>query len=150
MESSKVISPKAQLAREGRFQIPMSLASLIAFPSDVVELITPMLVKSEWNIAVGPRVKDVHPESTTVFLWGHIDDLPKELFDLRAQHPNKFIVVGTSCPDQGTWLDALEAGANDYFCGPPEYEQIKWILRLADKPVSRGSVPPAWKCAGRG
>src|SRR5258708_844792 len=47
---------------------------------------------------------------------------------LRASNPKASIVVVSRLPEVMDWLDAIEAGADDY-CAPPfEPMQIRWIL----------------------
>ena len=40
-------------------------------------------------------------------------------------------VVVTRLPDTARWLDALEAGAVDYWAGPFERTQFRWLLDSA-------------------
>ncbi len=47
---------------------------------------------------------------------------------LRASSPRTSIVVVSRLPEVMDWLDAIEAGADDY-CAPPfEDAHIRWIL----------------------
>ena len=47
---------------------------------------------------------------------------------LRRINPNTSIVVVSRLPEVMDWLDAIEAGADDY-CAPPfEEAHIRWIL----------------------
>jgi len=47
---------------------------------------------------------------------------------LRRLNPNTSIVVVSRVPEVMDWLDAIEAGADDY-CAPPfEDSHIRWIL----------------------
>jgi hypothetical protein len=32
-------------------------------------------------------------------------------------------------PDHEKWLDALEAGADDYSCMPLDRQQLRWLFR---------------------
>ena len=48
--------------------------------------------------------------------------------DLRAAHPHAFIIAASRLPDVSDWLDAIEAGANDYCASPFEPTQVRWIL----------------------
>ena len=47
---------------------------------------------------------------------------------LRASHPTAFIIAASRLPDVSDWLDAIEAGANDYCASPFEPTQVRWIL----------------------
>lgn len=56
---------------------------------------------------------------------------------LRAQSPNTSIVVVSRLPEVMDWLDAMEAGADDY-CAPPfEDSHIRWILANNLRQASR-------------
>ena len=47
---------------------------------------------------------------------------------LRATHPRAFIIAASRLPDVSDWLDAIEAGANDYCASPFEPAQVRWML----------------------
>jgi DNA-binding NtrC family response regulator len=47
---------------------------------------------------------------------------------LRSTNPRAFIIAASRLPDVSDWLDAIEAGANDYCASPFEPSQVRWIL----------------------
>ncbi len=53
--------------------------------------------------------------------------------EIRAMYPRIFLVVVTRIPDSAKWLDALEAGANDYCSRPLDRQQVGWLLQPLDK-----------------
>ena len=78
---------------------------------------------------------EVSPESDAVFVWAENGGTwLRDLCDARAAFPDKFLLVVTRQPDSGIWLDALDAGANDYSCLAPDPRQINWIRHLATHP----------------
>jgi DNA-binding response OmpR family regulator len=67
----------------------------------------------------------VQNSTVTLIFCGPDSELVREL---RISHPNASIVVVSRLPEVMDWLDAIEAGADDY-CAPPfEPVQIRWIL----------------------
>lgn len=47
------------------------------------------------------------------------------------------VIVASRKADESAWLEALEAGADDYCSTPFETDQIGWALRSAPPPVHR-------------
>lgn len=47
------------------------------------------------------------------------------------------VIVASRIADETAWLEALEAGADDYCSTPFETDQIGWALRSAHPPVIR-------------
>lgn len=67
----------------------------------------------------------IKDSAVTLIFCGPDSELVSEL---RTSHPNASIVVVSRLPEVMDWLDAIEAGADDY-CAPPfEAVQIRWIL----------------------
>lgn len=48
--------------------------------------------------------------------------------EIRSSHPDLPVIIVTRQPEQGTWLDGMEAGAADYCCGPFETAQLSRLL----------------------
>jgi DNA-binding NarL/FixJ family response regulator len=48
--------------------------------------------------------------------------------ELRSARPKASIVVVSRLPEVMDWLDAMEAGADDYCAAPFEPAQMRWIL----------------------
>jgi two-component system, response regulator FlrC len=47
---------------------------------------------------------------------------------VRKVHPGLPVVVVSRFPEVSEWLDAMDAGASDYFASPFEPVQVRWIL----------------------
>lgn len=63
-----------------------------------------------------------------VFCNGDEPGYPALVQQVRGLRPNLPVVVVTSLPETGKWLDALDAGAADYCSAPFETRQICWLL----------------------
>jgi hypothetical protein len=47
---------------------------------------------------------------------------------LKKANPNSAVIVASRLPEVSDWLDALEAGAEDYCAAPFEAVQVRWVL----------------------
>jgi hypothetical protein len=113
----------------------MALVSLVGFPSDMAAQIAGQLAKEDCAASRRQGSRDVLPGSDAVFVWAEGGGTwLREVCETRAAHPDKFLMVITPIPDCGIWLDALDAGANDYSCLAPDSRQISWIRHLAAEP----------------
>ena len=65
---------------------------------------------------------------------GHVHSLIALVRSLRA--PIR-VIVASRIADESAWLEALEAGADDYCSTPFETDQIGWALRSARPVVHR-------------
>lgn len=54
---------------------------------------------------------------------------PSTLQALRAVAPGAAVVVYSRLPDEGRWIDALEAGAADYLAKPLCARDLLWAFR---------------------
>jgi DNA-binding response OmpR family regulator len=71
-----------------------------------------------------------------VFAGGEPGQYLSLLRRLRAVDPTLSFVVVTRLPDTSEWLDALDAGATDYWVTPFDQRQIRSLINAA---VSRGT-----------
>ncbi len=55
----------------------------------------------------------------------------KLLAAFRAQNSNVPFIVVNRLPETARWLEALEAGATDYWAAPFERVQLRWLLDSA-------------------
>jgi DNA-binding response OmpR family regulator len=53
---------------------------------------------------------------------------PETVQDLRRTNPHASIIAVSRLPETTDWLNAIEAGADDYCAGPFESHQLRWIL----------------------
>jgi DNA-binding NarL/FixJ family response regulator len=63
--------------------------------------------------------------SANVFFCGPNAELVREL---RRQCPNTVIIAASRIPDTDDWLDAIEAGADDYCAAPFETAQLTSMI----------------------
>ena len=80
------------------------------------------------------------------------------LWRVRRDFPTLPFVVVAKSTDAITWLEALEAGATDYFCPPLGRRQIQWLMEsviplrgsLSDAKFSPGYAMRNWNLAEAG
>ena len=78
------------------------------------------------------------PVTADVVICSGDDDCSFDLVrSIRKTRPALPIVVVTHRPEMGKWLDALDAGAADYFSEPFEEGQVRWVLAAAMDPNSK-------------
>jgi DNA-binding response OmpR family regulator len=63
-----------------------------------------------------------------VFCNGDSPGYVSVLRQIRGLRPDLPIIVVTRLPESDKWLNALEAGADDYCSAPFESVQVRWIL----------------------
>lgn len=64
----------------------------------------------------------------------------------RTRLPGVPVIVVSPDSDQRRWLDALEAGANDYCTAPFEMIQLRWLLDRHAQ-LRRAQLPRAFAAA---
>ena len=70
------------------------------------------------------------PDAVAAFVCADRDGWQEDLLEIRAVYPRLILIVVTRLPEHTIWLDALEAGANDYGCMPLDRRQLQWLFRL--------------------
>ena len=70
-------------------------------------------------------------DADIVFAGGEPVHYLSLLREVRESRPGLPFVVVTRAPETREWLDALEAGATDYFSAPFENRQIHWLMESA-------------------
>lgn len=105
----------------------MTSANVIGFPENDTRM-TDALAANGFAASPVRSASDLHP-GAAVFLSGDMDGWLDTLRETRALYPRTFLVVVTRIPDAGKWLDALEAGADDYGSLPLDSKQMQWIVR---------------------
>lgn len=75
----------------------------------------------------GPEecIRSVHAESTDVVLCGPNLEHVKLV---REQCPGAAIIVLSRAAEVSAWLDAIEAGADDYYAAPLDTAQVRWMI----------------------
>ena len=66
-----------------------------------------------------------------VFAGGEPARYMSLLRHVREARPTLPFVVVTRIPDTNKWIDALEAGATDFFSEPIEARQLHWLVESA-------------------
>jgi DNA-binding response OmpR family regulator len=90
-------------------------------------------------------------DADIVFAGGEPAQYMPLLRQVREVHPTSPFVVVAKTLETSAWLDALEAGATDYYAIPIETRQIRWLMESAlpqhadhgDSRRSRDPVLPA-------
>ena len=70
-----------------------------------------------------------------VFAGGEPTDCLRLLKRVRKLRPTMPFIVVTRFPQTSEWLDALEAGATDYFSTPIGTRQLHWMMERAHPPA---------------
>ncbi len=70
-------------------------------------------------------VNDMPAGASIIFCPSSLDCVTR----LRAAEPQATIIVVSRHPEVNDWLDAIEAGADDYCAAPFESSQLQWILQ---------------------
>ena len=86
-------------------------------------------VERHW-IAQKPRITGARDliGADIVFAGGKPSEYLPLLRRVRDERPALPFVVVTHIPETTEWLDALEAGATDYYASPFETRQIRWLM----------------------
>ena len=107
----------------------MTSATLIGFSDNEFNPMTATLAVNGYKVDRNKRVAEIQPDEVT-FVSGDRANSLETVRQIRAVHPRAFLVVVTRLPDSDKWLDALEAGADDYCSMPLDKRQIQWLSRL--------------------
>ena len=67
----------------------------------------------------------LHSDGATIVFCG---TKPETVKDLRRINPKASIIAVSRLPETTDWLNAIEAGADDYCAAPFESHQLRWIL----------------------
>ena len=82
------------------------------------------------------------PRLSAVFISSDSLEYRQTLSLLRETYPKLPVIVVSRFPDVKQWLDALDAGANDYCGAPFERVQLHWILNsVLGWPERKASEP---------
>ena len=107
----------------------MSRVVLLGIAEDLAEQLSRVLQEEAHTVCRCQSFEDARSaEPDVVFLSGDAPDLISGLSDIRQAAPALPIVVVTRLPESARWLDALEAGAQDYCGAPFERVQLRWIM----------------------
>jgi hypothetical protein len=76
--------------------------------------------KAMTDATATPRVRG----ADVIFCRAEVDQVRR----LKRANPNSSVIVASRLPEVSDWLDALEAGAEDYCAAPFEGIQVRWVL----------------------
>lgn len=112
----------------------MRLISLIGFPDDMRSDLAAFLTDNGCRAVHHESAHELPKALTAVFISGDRARWLETICHVRETHGRIFIVVATRLPDHEKWLDALDAGANDYCCLPMDAQQFGWLFRRDAQP----------------
>lgn len=118
----------------------MLAITLIGFSEDAADQITADLAAEGYDVSRERDSTALSPDAAAAFICGDRDGWQRDLSEIRAIYPRLILVVVTRLPEHTIWLDALEAGANDYACMPLDRQQLRWLFRPAPQSESVGTA----------
>jgi len=118
----------------------MLAITLIGFSDDAAGQITADLAADGYKVSRKRDVIALSPNIAAAFVCGDRNGWQRDLREIRAIYPHLILIVVTRLPEQTIWLDALEAGANDYACMPLDRQQLRWLFRPAPQSESVGTT----------
>jgi len=101
-------------------------------PAMVAQISRALAAERHW-IAQKPETigrRDLY-EADIVFAGGPASRYLPLLRRVREERPSLPFFVVTRVTETTEWLDAIEAGATDYFSSPIETRQINWLMETA-------------------
>lgn len=107
----------------------MRLISLIGFPDEIAEDLMTQLGREGYCAFRSWRAEELQDQPAAVFIFADHLGWLEAICDVRAMFSRVFLVAVTRTPDHGKWLDALDAGANDYCAMPLDARQFASLLR---------------------
>jgi DNA-binding response OmpR family regulator len=107
----------------------MTSIHLIDFPERLADPLEASLVAAGWRVNRMTYPAAIDPNPAAIFVCGESGAWLQTLRQIRNSHPGSLLVVATRLADQVKWLDALEAGADDYCCLPLAQREIVWLIR---------------------
>ena len=117
----------------------MSRVTLLGLPEDLAQPLAHVLRAECHQVNQKRFVQDlsVSPKSAAVFISGDSPEFGRLIALLRENEPRLPVIVVARVPATRNWLDALEAGATDYFGAPFEPAQVRWIMDSVARAESR-------------
>lgn len=106
----------------------MRSVDLMDFPDDVARELTNGLTAAQCRVNRRRHVGGIPTDTVAALVHGDRPDWLSMVRQIRVYRPDIFLVVVTRLPDHSKWLDALEAGADDYCCLPLDRQQIGWLF----------------------
>lgn len=107
----------------------MRVISLIDFPDNLTADLVSLSAHLGCEITRQDHADEIPNDAAAVFVCGDRAGWLEKICHIRATHGRMFVVIATRLPDHEKWLDALEAGANDYCGAPVDTRQFEWLVR---------------------
>jgi DNA-binding response OmpR family regulator len=108
----------------------MSRVTLLGLPEDLERALANILREEEHKVIRKLHLQDLQhgPKPGVIFISADNPEFRTTIRHLRETEPTLAVVAVTRMPGTSQWLDALDAGANDYCGAPFERVQIRWIM----------------------
>ena len=108
----------------------MCRVTLLGVPEDLARDLTLVLLAERHQVNRKRFIQELGrwPNSNAVFISGDDPDFRAVIRLVRQDWPDLPVIVVTRLPETAHWLDALEAGANDYCGAPFERIQVRCLL----------------------
>ena len=97
------------------------------------EPVPPVLSEGDRKLAVETEPAPAPKGLSAAFVCGDRPGWREALREVRAVHGPVFLVVAARLPDWKQWLDALEAGADDYCSTLMDAQQFRWLFPQATR-----------------
>lgn len=107
----------------------MRVIGLIGFPDHIAAELTAQLARQGYRVSQHRRADELQVQPAAVFVCGDSTGWLETICEVRAMYSRVFLVAVTRASDHEKWLDALDAGANDYCAMPLDDRQFEWLLR---------------------
>jgi DNA-binding response OmpR family regulator len=111
----------------------MPRVTLLGLPEDLARQLAQVLREEGHKVVHKIHLQDLRhgPKPDAVFISGDDPQFRRIIAELRESGTGLPVIVVTRRPGTAQWLDALDAGANDYCGAPFERVQVQWILDSA-------------------
>lgn len=106
----------------------MRLIGLVNFPDSAATDLTSVMARLGFQTVRSDEGYEAGTNGGAVFVWGEQAGFLEAVRQIRARQRKTFIIIATGSPDYERWLDALEAGANDYCCVSGNDDKMGWML----------------------
>lgn len=106
----------------------MRSVDLMNFPDNLAQDLATRLAAADCRVNRRRYTSGIPADTVATLVNGDSADWLRVVQEIRGVRPDIFVVVVTGLPDYTKWLEALEAGADDYCCLPLDSRQIGWLF----------------------
>jgi len=130
----------------------MASVFLIDLGNEAAEMIAGVFSIERHTVRRKPSRLDTRElrNAAMIFAGGGPKQYLPLLRQVRRELPRMPFVVVNDGADTRAWLEAIEAGATDYFCTPVARRQIQWLMQSIMPASTRGldvRIPLGWSSA---